>query len=39
MEFKSLERTDYPNYEIVFVGNASDDGSADAVKSTFQRSV
>jgi len=34
---KSLEKTDYPNYEIIVVDNASADGSAAAIRKKFPR--
>jgi len=35
VQTKELIKSDYNNYEIIIVDNASTDGSADAIKSTF----
>lgn len=34
---KSLRKTDYPNYEIIVVDNASNDGSAAAIRKRFPK--
>lgn len=34
---QSLKRTDYPNYEIIVVDNASTDGSVEAIRKNFPR--
>lgn len=33
--FRSIRRTDYPNYRVLLVDNASEDGSAEYVRSNF----
>lgn len=34
---QSLKRTDYPNYEIIVVDNASTDGSVEAIRNKFPK--